>query len=134
MKKHVHIIYFEEKLIEEDWSKICGEIADSFRKLIDVSSIMSRVGNPSLNPCKICSYENYIHVGNTDLSLRMLGHVRHYANMSMQYTAIFHGCKNDNFQMKILDIFLIFAQNIDCGYTLEPPQRGGSNEYPQSMF
>ena len=58
----------------------------------------------------------------------------HYANMSVQYTAIFHGCKNDNFQMKIFDIFLIFAQNIDCGYTLEPPQRGGSNEYPQSMF
>ena len=47
----------------------------------------------------------------------------HYANMSVQYTAIFHGCKNDNFQMKIFDIFLIFAQNIDCGYTLEPPQR-----------
>ena len=58
----------------------------------------------------------------------------HYANMSVQYTAIFHGCKNDNFQMKFFDIFLIFAQNIDCGYTLEPPQRGGSNEYPQSMF
>ena len=47
---------------------------------------------------------------------------------------IFHGCKNDNFQMKFFDIFLIFDQNIDCGYTLEPPQRGGSNEYPQSMF
>ena len=31
-------------------------------------------------------------------------------------------------------IFLIFAQNIDCGYILEPPCRGGSNEYPQSMF
>ena len=46
----------------------------------------------------------------------------HYANMSVQYTAIFHGCKNDNFQMKIFDFFLIFAQNIDCGYTLEPPQ------------
>ena len=54
--------------------------------------------------------------------------------MPMQYTAIFHGCKNDNFQMKINDIFLIFAQNIDRGYTLEPPQQGGSNEYPQSMF
>ena len=39
----------------------------------------------------------------------------YYANMSVQYTAIFHGCKNDNFQMKIFDIFLIFAQNIDCG-------------------
>ena len=30
--------------------------------------------------------------------------------------------------------FHIFAQNIDCGYSLEPPRRGGSNEYPQSMF
>ena len=27
-------------------------------------------------------------------------------------------------------IFLISAQNIDCGYSLEPPRRGGSNEYP----
>ena len=35
--------------------------------------------------------------------------------------AIFHGCKNDNFQMKKCDIFLIFGQNIDRGYTLEPP-------------
>ena len=26
------------------------------------------------------------------------------------------------------------AQNIDCRYSLEPPRRGGSNEYPQSMF
>ena len=34
----------------------------------------------------------------------------------------------------MFDIFLIFAQNIDCGYTLEPPRRGGSNVYPQSMF
>ena len=32
------------------------------------------------------------------------------------------------------DIFHISAQNIDCGYSLEPPRRGGSNEYPQSMF
>ena len=28
----------------------------------------------------------------------------------------------------------ISAQNIDCRYLLEPPRRGGSNEYPQSMF
>ena len=54
--------------------------------------------------------------------------VKHYANMSIQYTAIFHDSKNDNFQMKNSDIVLIFAQNIDHGYTLEPPQ------YPQSMF
>ena len=36
--------------------------------------------------------------------------------------------------MKTSDIFHISAQNIDCGYSLEPPRRGGSNEYPQSMF
>ena len=33
--------------------------------------------------------------------------------------------KLENFQLKNFDIFLIFAQNIDCGYTLEPPRRGG---------
>ena len=38
------------------------------------------------------------------------------------------------FQIKKSDIFHISAQNIDCGYSLEPPRRGGSNEYPQSMF
>ena len=26
------------------------------------------------------------------------------------------------------------SKNIDCGYSLEPPRWGGSNEYPQSMF
>ena len=42
--------------------------------------------------------------------------------------------KNENFQIKHSDIFHIFDQNIDCGYSLEPSRRGGSNEYPQSMF
>ena len=36
--------------------------------------------------------------------------------MPMQYTVIFHGCKNGNFQIKTCDIFHIFAQNIDCVY------------------
>ena len=49
-------------------------------------------------------------------------HAFHYDDMPVKYTAIFHCCKNDNFQMRNCDIFLIFAQNIDCGYTLEPPQ------------
>ena len=52
----------------------------------------------------------------------------------MQYIEIFSALEIENFQLKKFDIFLIFAQNIDCGYTLEPPRRGGSNEYPQSMF
>ena len=42
--------------------------------------------------------------------------------------------KNENFQIKHSHIFQISAQNKDCGYSLEPPRRGGSNEYPQSMF
>ena len=49
--------------------------------------------------------------------------------------------KNETFQIKILTFFMfhvscfhVSAQNIDCGYSLEPPRRGGSNEYPQSMI
>ena len=45
--------------------------------------------------------------------------------------------KKENFLIKKIwwyDIFYIPAQNIDCGYSLEPPRRGGSNEYPQSKF
>ena len=42
--------------------------------------------------------------------------------------------KNWKFAEKNSDFFYISAQNIDCGYSLEPPRRGGSKEYPQSMF
>ena len=50
-----------------------------------------------------------------------------------KYTENF-STKNENFQIKKSDIFHFSAQNIDCGYLLELPHRGGSNEYPQSMF
>ena len=42
--------------------------------------------------------------------------------------------KKWKFSDKNSDISHISGQNIDCGYSLEPPRRGGSNEYPQSMF
>ena len=42
--------------------------------------------------------------------------------------------KKEIFLIKNSDIFHISVQNIDCGYSLEPPRRGGSNEYPQYMF
>ena len=43
--------------------------------------------------------------------------------------------KNENFQIKKKsDIFHISAENTDCGYSLEPPRQGSSNEFPQSMF
>ena len=36
-------------------------------------------------------------------------------------------------QIKNSDMFYNSAQNIDFGYSLEPPRRGGSNEYPKSI-
>ena len=59
---------------------------------------------------------------------------QHYENTLHAIYSDFSHPKNDNFHLKIFDFFHIFAQNIDCGYTLEPPRRGGSNEYLQSMF
>ena len=41
--------------------------------------------------------------------------------------------KNDFFSDKNY-IFYISAQNIHCGYSLEPPRRGGSNEYHNLCF
>ena len=51
-----------------------------------------------------------------------------------KHTEKFTTKKKENFRIKILIFFYISAQNIDCGYSLEPPRQGGSNEYPQSMF
>ena len=42
--------------------------------------------------------------------------------------------KTEIFQIKNSDIFHISAQNIDCRYSLESPQRGGSNEYHNLCF
>ena len=42
--------------------------------------------------------------------------------------------KNWKFSDKNSDVFHISAQNIDCGYSLEPPRRGGSNEYHKLCF
>ena len=57
---------------------------------------------------------------------------KHYANRPIQIYWKFYKQKG-KFTDKNSDIFHISAENIDCGYTLEPPRRGGSNEYPQSM-
>ena len=40
----------------------------------------------------------------------------------------------ENFQTKNSDILHISSLNIDCGYSLELPRWGSSNEYPLSMF
>ena len=58
----------------------------------------------------------------------------HYENTPIQIYRKFHLQKTENFQIKNSDIFHNSGQNIDRGYSLELPRRGGSNEYPQSMF
>ena len=57
----------------------------------------------------------------------------HYENTPIQICWKFH-LQKQSFQIKISDIFYIAAQNIDCGNSLKPPHRGGSNEFPQSIF
>ena len=69
----------------------------------------------------------------------------HYENMPIQ---IYRKCylqkqkifrqkkqqkKTHTKKKKHSDIFHISSENIDFGYSLEPPRRGDSN-YPQSMF
>ena len=39
-----------------------------------------------------------------------------------------------NWGMQGYTFFLMFFQNKDCGYSLEPPHRGDSNVYPQSII
>ena len=43
----------------------------------------------------------------------------HYENTPIQIYRILYHQINENFQIKNSDIFLISAQNIDCGYLLE---------------
>ena len=60
--------------------------------------------------------------------------IYHYENTPIQKNRKFHFQKLKIFRYKNSVIFHISAQNIDCEYSLEPPRRGGSNGYPQSMF
>ena len=58
----------------------------------------------------------------------------HYENTPIQIYRKFHLQKTENFQIKNSNIFHISAQNIDCGYSLELPRRGGSKEYHNQCF
>ena len=72
----------------------------------------------------------YPHICNAEIVFKAL----HYENTPIQIFWKFHHQKWEVFRSKIWFFFHISAQNIDCEYSLEPPRRGGSNEYPQSML
>ena len=58
----------------------------------------------------------------------------HYENTPIEIYWKFYHQKNEKFQTKNSDILLISAETIDCGYSLEPPRRGGSNKYHNLCF
>ena len=66
-------------------------------------------------------------------SLRKLAHAKYkdcFRNKEEEEKKKKKKKKKDNYYFSIY----ILAQNIHCGYTLEPLRRGDCNEYPQSMF
>ena len=59
----------------------------------------------------------------------------HYENTRIQiYRKLHLQKKIENFQIKTLIFSIFLLKNIDCGYSLEPPRRGGSNEYHNLCF
>ena len=68
-------------------------------------------------------WEGAFNVGDLITKTRLFKYIENLASKNWKFS-----------DKKNSDIFHIAAQNIDCGYSLEPPRRGGSNEYPQSMF
>ena len=72
---------------------------------------------------QVSHYERRIRTLEADLReskeqrKRALDEVLHYKNLPLQYTENFFSSKNLKFHRKSFDIFNIFAQNIDCGYT-----------------
>ena len=82
----------------------------------------------------------------TDLNLRLahisdivayIGHIQSSTLRKHAYSnvlKILQPKKGQFLNKKNSPISRIAAQNIDCGHSLEPPRRGGSNEYPHSMF
>ena len=58
----------------------------------------------------------------------------HYENTPIQIYRKFY-LQNQKFSDKKALIFFIFLlKNIGCWYSLEPPRRGDSNQYPQFMY
>ena len=92
------------------------------------NSIIGTITSPSSNHIE----KNIVYFDVTDVA---------WVNVFITKTCLFKYTENFTtkkkkwkFSDKKFWYFHVPAQNINCGYSLEPPQLGGSNEYPQSMF
>ena len=84
--------------------------------------------------CSKVSHSNSVHLWPTEMALGLICSCPLRKHAYSNILKILQPEK-ENFQIKTKsDIFYISAQNRDCGYSLEPHHRAGSNEYPQSMF
>ena len=109
---------------------------------VPVHSVSSEqiVGGDKVNLPNLCRSPCYEACGwlrvcsNTKLQCHMVQCLHHFENTPIQIYRKFNFPKLKIFILKKSDIFHISAQNINCGDSLEPPRRGGSNEYQQSML
>ena len=116
------------------WNKICltkhGHIRN-LHSLIDAFAALVQ-NHRVLYACNLI--RSFIQV------VRIMSRRRSHRTACITETCLFKYTENFTlkkmkiFRWKIPTILHIFDSNIDCGYSLEPPRRGGSNEYPQSMF
>ena len=81
------------------------------------------------NPGKVDGTEKWRMIWSGNLR-----HQYHFENTPIQIYWKFYNQKLANFQIKNSNISHISAQNIDYGYSFEPPRRGGSNEYHNLCF
>ena len=91
----------------------------------------------SYQQIKYCRYSNRFKLPGSEIMSRPL---------KSQQVIIRKTCPCNKYPLKphfytvnmgFAGVYLFFGfllQNIDCGYSLEPSRRGGSNVYPQSMF
>ena len=63
-----------------------------------------------------------------NMSMKIIPLEPHFYKEKLGFAGVYRGMQGYTY------FFLFLLQNIDCGYSLEPPRRGCSSVYPQSMF
>ena len=126
LTRQSYCIYLHE---DKNWhSKVlgCAMRKYFFRHMPTVKAQISILASPQSDQCLHSPLTEFLDSAECITKTRLF-----------KYTCIetFTTKKIKFFQIKkILYFFHISAQNIDCGYSLKPPRRGGYNKYPLAMF
>ena len=81
-----------------------------------ISHVMAHVAVPS----GLCRTRSETQIMGFPRCLKLMSTLRKHAHVIYRFSRVL---KLKVFSRNKNDIFLIFAQNIECGYMLEPPQR-----------